>query len=118
MNKIAVVLSLCTMLLNLGQAADALTLAGGVSKSGGDSEVGRIGVRISWTGRVDRVLSGSPAANAGLLKDDKVKSVDGRPYKPGRISGQPGTSVLLDVKRSRQSFQVAVERVEVSELYY
>jgi len=95
--------------------AQALTLQGGVEKS--DVE-GRIGVRISGFGHISKVHAGSPADRAGLKKDDRVLLVDGEKYKSGRISGEPGTGVLLDVKRHREKFQVSVERTDFRQIYY
>ncbi len=99
----------------LGSPVHAKTLEGGVEKS--DVE-GRIGVRISGAGQIGKVHRGSPAEAAGLRKDDKVTKVDGQKDRIGHISGEPGTSVELEVKRRGERFLVVVERVDLRKIYY
>jgi C-terminal processing protease CtpA/Prc len=107
----AAVLAFCAV-----PQTDAVTLQGGVSKYDGGE--GRIGVRVRWGGRVSRVQPGSPAELAGIAKGDHVLRVDGRSYRPGRIIGDPGTTVILEMKRNRERFQVAVERTDARMIHY
>lgn len=95
--------------------AQAMCLEGGVEKT--DVE-GRIGVRISCTGKIAKVHPGSPADEVGLQKNDTVVTVDGRKHAISEISGEPGTQVTLHVKRKGQRFVVAVERRDIREIYY
>lgn len=95
--------------------AYALTLEGSVEKT--DAE-GRIGIRVTTWGRIEKVHPGSPAEAAGLHKDDRVLLVDGKRHAVDEISGEPGTTVLLDVKRHHDRFQIAVERADVRSIAY
>jgi predicted metalloprotease with PDZ domain len=74
---------------------------------------GRIGIRISHSnGLIAYVHPGSPAEKVGLQKEDLVMAVDGRKHAVDEISGDPGTTVHLDVKRHDEEFAVDVERVD------
>jgi hypothetical protein len=75
---------------------------------------GHIGVRISCWGYVDYVHPGSPAETMGLVKGDRVTRVDGHKHNVNHISGDPGTTVELEVKRHRDVFTVNVERINAS----
>lgn len=99
----------------LSAPAQALTLDGSVEKT--DVE-GRIGVRISTTGFISKVHPGSPAEQAGLRKHDTVLAVDGKKHAIEEISGEPGSCVLLNVKRGWRKFEIAVERTDVRQIYY
>lgn len=55
--------------------------------------------------RIDKVASGSPAAQAGLREDDIIVSIDGRPVKSSRevvsyVQRHAGTDVTLEIKRN------------------
>lgn len=117
-----VVILLAFLLMPL--PAVALTLEGSVEKTdiiettpAPAIGVGKIGIRISGTGRISKVRHGSPAEKAGLQKNDKVTLVNGMKYVPGDITGLPGTTVMLEVQRKKQRFQIAVERVDVKSIY-
>ena len=75
-------------------------------------------------GRVTVVapLEGTPAERAGILPDDVVVSVDDIPVDPdntqdaiGRMRGEPGTTVTLDVMRNGEPdpLRFALTRAEV-----
>jgi C-terminal processing protease CtpA/Prc len=72
---------------------------------------GKIGVRVSPSGKVMRVSPRSPAAKVGIMCGDKIIAADGKPGAVGRIHGTPGTTVDLTVKRGEQEFNYEVERV-------
>jgi C-terminal processing protease CtpA/Prc len=95
--------------------AQSMTLVGGCEKT--DVE-GRIGVRISMTGRISKVRKGSPAEAAGLRRDDYVILVDGKKHAAREICGEPGTVVQLEVKRGFRRFQVAVQRTDFRTISY
>lgn len=116
--------SLLVLLSLTATPALSMTLEGSVEKffdvraKKTDVE-GRIGVRISTFGRIAKVHPGSPADAAGLQRNDTVILVDGKKHAIDEISGEPGTTVHLKVKRGwRHKFEVAVERKDYRELYY
>jgi C-terminal processing protease CtpA/Prc len=96
--------------LSIMAPAHALTLDCGIEKT--DVE-GRIGVRISTSGH-----PGSPAEAAGLRKNDTVVLVDGKKHAIDQISGEPGTTVELVVRRGWHKMQLAVERTDVRTIQY
>lgn len=114
MKKLTVVIALAAMFAAT-TPAQSLTLEGSCEKT--DVE-GRIGVRISLSGRISKVRRGSPAERVGLKNDDYVTLVDGRKHAIRDISGEPGTLVQLDVRRGGRRFQVAVERVDFRTITY
>lgn len=79
---------------------------------------GRIGVRISHSGKVARVHPGSPAAEAGLKEGDVITAVDGRRGAVEHIHGIPGTVVSLTVQRADQELTFDVPRVEFTDIRY
>ncbi len=99
----------------LASPVQAMTLDGSVEHT--DVE-GRIGVRISGAGHIGKVHAGSPAEAAGLRKNDKVILVDGHKNHIDKISGEPGTTVELEVKRGSDRMTVVVERVDLRKIYY
>lgn len=96
-------------------SAYAMTLECGVEKT--DTE-GRIGVRVNTSGDIERIHPGSPAELAGLRAHDVVIAVDGRHKAVRQIAGEPGTFVVLDVRRGMRRFQVAVRREDVRTISY
>lgn len=63
----------------------------------------------------------SPAARAGLLADDVLVAIDGRPVtgmSPRAIhellTGEVGTNVVLKVERGRENIDVSIERAPYS----
>ncbi|HEY9793915.1 MAG TPA: PDZ domain-containing protein [Candidatus Obscuribacterales bacterium] len=124
-SKLAVAL---TLALTTVSAAHALTFEGTVEKTDVlkkrsffarlfSVNEGRIGVRISSDGHVEYVHPGSPAEKVGLHKDDWVRAVDGRTHSIEKISGDPGTTVNLQVKRGEDDFAVEVERVDWHDIH-
>lgn len=113
MKKLLVVVALATLVS--ATPAQSVTLFAGCEKT--DVE-GRIGVRISLAGRISKVRPGSPAERAGLRRDDYVLLVDGRKHAISEISGEPGTTVQLDVRRGFHRFHVAVERADFRTISY
>jgi len=90
--------------------------------SGRFSGVGLVVSRARRGLRVEQVLKGSPASQAGIQGGDLVVSVDGSPIagKPiavvtARIKGPEGTDVVLGVTRppSRKQRQIRLTRAEV-----
>jgi S1-C subfamily serine protease len=81
---------------------------------------GRIGIgfeHIPGQGiKVTVVTADKPAAKAGVLKDDLILEVDGvsvagwNDLKPNGIQGEPGTVVLLTIKRGDQVLKISVTR--------
>ena len=104
--------SLVALLLLAGLALPATAytgvLEGIIQYSPG---VGKIGVRVSPSGRVMRVSPGSPAEIAGLAVGDKIIAADGKPGAVGRIHGDQGTAVVLTIKRGELEITRQVERV-------
>ena len=95
--------------------AHALTIDCGIEKT--DVE-GRIGIRISSGGHVQKVHPGSPAEAAGLRKNDTVLLVDGKKHAIDQIAGEPGTTVELSVRRGFHKLEVAVERTDFRTIEY
>jgi PDZ domain len=66
--------------------------------------------------KVTLLEDGSPAAKAGLLKGDLVLEVDGlsmldwNDLRPNGIRGEPGTVVVLTIKRGDQVLKISVTR--------
>jgi C-terminal processing protease CtpA/Prc len=100
--------SILSLAMALPVAANTGILQGIVDYSPG---VGKIGVRVSPSGRVMRVSPRSPAAKAGIMTGDKIIAADGKASPVGRIHGEPGTTVDLTVKRGETEFTCEVERV-------
>lgn len=77
-----------------------------------------VGVQPDPAGlRILEPLEGSPAADAGLRKDDLLLEADGRPLKGlsvddavARIRGPAGTPVMLTVRRDERTFPLTVKR--------
>ncbi len=84
-----------------------------------------IGVRISYDGatmRVVRVMEGSPAYSAGILKDDLIEKVDGAAIEEigyeealERVRGNVDTAVTLTLERDGESFECVVIRKKFDE---
>lgn len=74
--------------------------------------------------RIDKVMQGGPAAQAGLQKGDEIVAVDGRSIPAGDldaatslITGPEGTAVQLSILRNgRQQAQISLARQRV-EIY-
>lgn len=67
---------------------------------------------------VDRVEPKSPAANAGLLKDDIIRAINGQKiYSPEALVRQtkshPNDSITLQVERGGKTFEVQVTPVPI-----
>ena len=85
-----------------------------------EGEYEGIGAWVDITGDYVQIISpmkGSPAANAGLLPNDKVIGIDGEDMTgiPGdlvlqRILGPAGTDVTLTVQRGEEIFDVIITR--------
>ena len=77
--------------------------------------LGKIGVQFEENQIVD-VVEGSNAEQAGLLKGDIVLFIDGAAATESEFdnmmmtSGEPGTTVLLELERDEQQIQISVIR--------
>lgn len=72
---------------------------------------GRVGLHIDNKGVIANVTEGSPAMAAGILKGDKLVSVDGVPYsKISQIVGDPDTQVTLVVLRQGSELSFTLTR--------
>ena len=78
---------------------------------------GKIGVGLQkYT--IVLVAQGGPADKAGLQKGDVILKIDGEPTTGGfsrdilRITGEPGTTVILLIKRNDQELAIPVVRGE------
>ena len=76
---------------------------------------GKIGVFLQQY-KIISVAKGGPAENAGLQKGDVILKIDGEPTTGDlvkdtlRITGEPGTTVILLVKRNDQELSISVVR--------
>ena len=76
---------------------------------------GKIGTDLQQCTIVS-VAEGGPAENAGLQKGDVILMIDGEPTTEDsakdvlRITGEPGTTVILRVKRNDQELTIPVVR--------
>lgn len=70
---------------------------------GGEVSYTGIGIATAEAGGgtfITAVLDGSPAAEAGLLRGDRILAADGEPFSPlGSFRGKEGTPVRLTVER-------------------
>jgi S1-C subfamily serine protease len=125
MKKELAALALCVIFSGLAPLPEqAMTLEGTVEKTEtakkksfwerlfAPEPEGRVGIRINTAGNIEYVHPGSPAESAGLLAKDTVVSVDGRQHAVEDISGEPGSTVHLEVRRGDDQFPVDVERVD------
>jgi carboxyl-terminal processing protease len=81
---------------------------------------GGIHALLAWSPsgvRVVEVPPDSPAARAGLLADDRVVTIDGRPTEgmtseqvQDRLSGEVGSTVALEVLRGDKELELYVIR--------
>jgi serine protease Do len=61
---------------------------------------------------VARVLEGSPAADAGIVKGDLIRAINGQPAVSSRVVTQqiavtePGSRVTLDVYRDGEDLRI------------
>ncbi len=85
---------------------------------------GGIGVSLRWTPAgpiISRVLPDKPAAGVGLLIGDLITAIDGRSTLfmssvefIARCRGPVGTPISLNVRRAQNSWDVRVERAQLS----
>jgi len=92
-------------------------------RSGKDLQPGRLGLKLATAGmfssdiRVERVVPKGPAAIAGLRKQDKLITVNGRPIERVSIleeviaSSYAGDSVSFEVKRDAETLSLTVDLV-------
>lgn len=86
----------------------------------GNGNAKGVGVYVSGTTTsmiVTHVMKGSPAEQAGLMKDDEVLAVDGAYISDigyteavARVAGEDGTSVVLTILRDGKEMNVSVTR--------
>jgi C-terminal processing protease CtpA/Prc len=90
-----------------------LVLQGYISNIG---KPGYIGIMASTIPpiRITEVFHGTPAERAHLKKDDVIVDVDGD--KSGEIRGEPGTDVVLHIRRAGQDFKLTITRAPVTEM--
>lgn len=93
-------------------------------RSGQNLKPGRIGIRLVSAGAfdsdvvVDRVSPGSPAANAGLLKGDRILAIDDQTVKRSSVLMESlarhyaGDSIILKIRRGPEELTQVVELVE------
>ena len=93
-------------------------------RSGQNLKPGRIGIRLVPAGVfdadviVERVSPGSPAAQAGLLKGDRILAIDGQAIERGSVLMEilarhyVGDSVILKIQRGQTEIMPAIELVE------
>ena len=69
---------------------------------------------------VDAPMPDSPAMEAGLMAKDEILKVDGDPVNPadpdasrGRIKGEPGTKVTLNIQRGEKNFDITITRAVI-----
>jgi C-terminal processing protease CtpA/Prc len=90
------------------------------------SELGVIGIKFignSQNPEIDIVYEDSPAQRAGLLKGDNILAVDGvtTRHTSGEhlfhmLTGKPGTSVTVLIRRESSEFTVQMTRRKVDEI--
>jgi C-terminal processing protease CtpA/Prc len=104
------------LLINLTAAQADVVLKGTVHW---ENVEGRIGVRIAdATGKVIKVYHASPAEAAGIRAEDVIVEVDGQRGHISKISGEPETSVHLQIRRGSEYFEVDVVRVDYRLISY
>lgn len=93
-------------------------------RSGKDLKPGRLGLRLMPAGAfasdvvVDRVLPGSPAATAGLLKGDRILAVDGQSVDRSSVlmdivaRHYAGNTVTFRIQRGEQEISASLELAE------
>lgn len=91
----------------------ALVLQGYISNIGKPGYIGIMATTLPPI-RVTTVFHGTPAERAGLKRDDTIVYVDGNAH--GEIKGEPGTDVVLHIKRGKEYFNVTVTRAPLNEM--
>jgi len=101
--------------------ARAVALCAFLAHCGPPVWIGGIHAQLAWSPRGVRVLAvpaEGAAAEAGLLADDRLLAIDGKPIAglndkdvQQRLSGDVGTFVTLTVKRAESTLDLRVERV-------
>ncbi|OGR80792.1 MAG: hypothetical protein A3I11_07950 [Elusimicrobia bacterium RIFCSPLOWO2_02_FULL_39_32] len=72
---------------------------------------GRVGIFVDNKSIVTNVLQSSPAMTAGMLKDDKIVSVNGVPFsKISQLVGDPDTDVIIIVLRQEKELNFTITR--------
>jgi hypothetical protein len=100
--------------LEEGQVLDV----GDISLAAPNTRAGTIGAFVNLNGEelvIFQVIPGSPAARAGLRVGDTLLAVDGAPVTSGleanqRLTGAPGSPVVLKVRRAGTEQTVSVVR--------
>lgn len=75
-------------------------------------EYGSVGVRVDYsTMKIKEVIAGQAAEKTGLKAGDEIVSVNGKPLlESGGLRGEPGSKVVLVVKRDGQDMTFEVTR--------
>lgn len=85
-----------------------------------ENELGIIGVSIGILGEstIHKVYDNGPAKSGGLLPGDKIILVDGIKGSRGiaQIDGEPGSLVILGIKRGDKFFTAHLIRMAVREV--
>ncbi len=79
----------------------------GVEKTYGDAGISRLSTRL------EGIVDGSPAMEAGLIQGDSVISVNGEPVGDWAgmaelISGNPGKEIILEINRGDKTIEIRV----------
>ena len=102
---------------------DALQVAEKL-RAGKNLKPGRLGLRLMPAGAfetdvvIDRVLPGSPAAAAGLLKGDRILAIDGQSVNRSSVLMEAvarhyaGDSVMFRIQRGEQEVSATLELAE------
>jgi len=68
-----------------------------------------IGVDVDERGFLRRVLAGGPAAEAGLLRGDRIVAVDGQPFRHvDPFAGQADTTVTVTIERAAEGTPIEI----------
>lgn len=125
--------NICSAIEGFGdpnQAPSKTVLKGGINESVQTQNLTGIGVvglkyvhRKGYPSYIEEIYPSSPAENAGIRRSDFIYSIDGvKTINLGSeqvhnlLSGPPGTTVKLGIKRGPSIYTVNVSRVDLATL--